>query len=98
MDAPNTELSFSFARFAEGFDQHIRQSIRGYVDLLSDCIALSEYFVEDGTVIFDVGCRPALFSEKYGARTVIGARTQDISASISKTNFAIIGMSLTTIV
>ena len=61
MDAPNTELSFSFARFAEGFDQHIRQSIRGYVDLLSDCIALSEYFVEDGTVVFDVGCSTGTF-------------------------------------
>src|SRR5579864_2783384 len=46
MDRPKDELSFSFARFAEGFDKHIRQSIRGYVDLLSDCVALSEYFVE----------------------------------------------------
>src|SRR5271170_8115959 len=61
MDASSTELSFSFARFAEGFDEHIRRSIRGYVDLLSDCVALSEYFVEDGTVVFDVGCSTGTF-------------------------------------
>ena len=61
MDAPNTELSFSFAGFTKEYDQHIEQSIRGYVDLLSDCIALSEYFVEDGTVVFDVGCSTGTF-------------------------------------
>src|SRR5271169_4971088 len=61
MDASSTELSFSFARFAEGFDEHIRRSIRGYVDLLWDCVALSEYFVEDGTVVFDVGCSTGTF-------------------------------------
>jgi tRNA (cmo5U34)-methyltransferase len=61
VDRPKDELSFSFARFAEGFDQHIRQSIRGYVDLLSDCVALSEYFVEGGTVVFDIGCSTGTF-------------------------------------
>ncbi len=55
------ELKFSFARFAERFDEHIRLSIRGYVDLLSDCIALSEYFVEDDTVVFDIGCSTGAF-------------------------------------
>jgi tRNA (cmo5U34)-methyltransferase len=61
MDALNTELAFSFARFAEGFDEHIRRSIRGYVDLLSDCVGLSEYFVEDGTIVFDIGCSTGTF-------------------------------------
>jgi len=61
IDRSGDELGFSFARFAEGFDQHIRQSIRGYVDLLSDCVALSEYFVEDGTVVFDIGCSTGTF-------------------------------------
>jgi tRNA (cmo5U34)-methyltransferase len=61
MDASNTELAFSFARFAKGFDEHIRRSIRGYVDLLSDCVGLSEYFVEDGTIVFDIGCSTGTF-------------------------------------
>jgi tRNA (cmo5U34)-methyltransferase len=61
MDASNKELSFSFARFADGFDEHIRQSIRGYDDLLSDCVNLSEYFVEDGTYVFDIGCSMGTF-------------------------------------
>ncbi len=61
MDASNRELSFSFARFADGFDEHIRQSIRGYVDLLSDCVGLSEYFIEDGTTVFDIGCSTGAF-------------------------------------
>ena len=61
MDRSPNELGFSFARFAEGFDQHIRQSIRGYADLMSDCVALSEYFVEDGTVVFDIGCSTGTF-------------------------------------
>ena len=61
MDTSSTELNFSFARFADGFDQHIRRSIRGYVDLLSDCVGLSEYFVEDGTIVFDIGCSTGTF-------------------------------------
>jgi tRNA (cmo5U34)-methyltransferase len=61
MGRSQDELGFSFARFAEGFDQHIRQSIRGYADLLSDCVALSEYFIEDATVAFDIGCSTGTF-------------------------------------
>jgi tRNA (cmo5U34)-methyltransferase len=49
-------LEFSFAAFAENFDTHIRQSIRGYDDLISDCLSLSTYFVEDGTTALDIGC------------------------------------------
>jgi tRNA (cmo5U34)-methyltransferase len=68
MDAPNTELAFSFARFAEGFDEHIRRSIRGYVDLLSDCVGLSEYFVEDDTIVFDIGCSTGTFLREIWRR------------------------------
>ena len=61
MDQDRAELSFSFARFSNQFDEHIRQSIRGYADLLSDCIALSEYFIENDTSIFDIGCSTGSF-------------------------------------
>jgi tRNA (cmo5U34)-methyltransferase len=56
MERSRPELSFSFSRFADGFDEHIRKSIRGYGHLLSDCVTLSEYFIENDTTIFDIGC------------------------------------------
>lgn len=56
MDRSRLELGFSFSGFTDGFDEHIRNSIRGYGELLSDCVALSEYFVENDTTIFDIGC------------------------------------------
>ena len=56
MRQTRSELDFSFARYSEGFDEHIQKSIRGYSDLLSDCVAMSEYFIEDHTTIFDIGC------------------------------------------
>jgi tRNA (cmo5U34)-methyltransferase len=63
------ELGFSFARFADGFDQHIRQSIRGYADLMADCIGLSEYFVESGTAVFDIGCSTGNFLREIRSKT-----------------------------
>jgi tRNA (cmo5U34)-methyltransferase len=73
--AMEMELGFSFARFAEKFDQHIRQSIRGYEDLLSDCIALSEYFVEDGTIIFDIGCSTGTFLREVSGKNHVRCPT-----------------------
>jgi tRNA (cmo5U34)-methyltransferase len=50
------KLPFSFASHAEDFDRHIERSIRGYGQLIGDCIELSQYFVENGTVVCDIGC------------------------------------------
>jgi tRNA (cmo5U34)-methyltransferase len=47
---------FSFATEEGGFDKHIRLSIRGYTDLWDDILRFSDYFVEDGTTIIDIGC------------------------------------------
>ena len=47
---------FTFAQREEGFDNHISQSIRGYNDLIGDVINLSQYFVENDTVVYDIGC------------------------------------------
>ena len=57
-------LEFSFAAFAENFDTHIRQSIRGYDDLISDCLSLSTYFVEDETTALDIGCSAGTFLKR----------------------------------
>jgi tRNA (cmo5U34)-methyltransferase len=61
MQKSNPSLPFSFARFADGFDDHIRKSIRGYDELIDDCISMSEYFVEDDTSVFDIGCSTGTF-------------------------------------
>jgi tRNA (cmo5U34)-methyltransferase len=47
---------FTFAQREEGFDNHISQSIRGYNDLIGDVINLSQYFVENDTIVYDIGC------------------------------------------
>lgn len=47
---------FTFAQREEGFDNHIEQSIRGYNNLLTDVLKISEYFVEDESVVVDIGC------------------------------------------
>jgi tRNA (cmo5U34)-methyltransferase len=47
---------FTFAAENEGFDKHIQLSIRGYNDLWSDVLKFSEYFIEDGTTVVDIGC------------------------------------------
>ncbi len=47
---------FTFASENEGFDNHIALSIRGYTDLWSDVLKFSEYFIEDGTTVLDIGC------------------------------------------
>lgn len=47
---------FTFAQSNEGFDNHIKNSIRGYEDLWNDILKISEYFVEDETNVYDLGC------------------------------------------
>jgi len=51
-----TKLPFSFAHYADDFDRHIERSIRGYSNLIEDCVELSQYFVENDTVFCDIGC------------------------------------------
>lgn len=56
MKTKREKIPFSFANFADDFDDHIDQSIRGYANLIEDCTELSQYFVEDGTTVCDIGC------------------------------------------
>ena len=49
-------MEFSFSNYAENFDDHIGNSIRGYSDLRSDVVSLSKYFVENDTTVLDIGC------------------------------------------
>lgn len=48
--------NFSFASRPEGFDNHISKSIRGYNDLIDDVINISQYFIEDYSYVYDIGC------------------------------------------
>ena len=54
---------FSFGEIHTDFDDHIRKSIRGYADLLSDSVKLGQYFIEAGTSVVDVGCSTGSFLE-----------------------------------
>lgn len=47
---------FTFATREEGFDNHIDGSIRGYGDLWKDIVDISQYFVENETMVVDIGC------------------------------------------
>jgi|TARA_E500000178_G_C16764451_1_gene636285 tRNA (cmo5U34)-methyltransferase len=49
-------MKFSFATTPEGFDNHIKKSIRNYEDLVSDTITFGNYFIEDNTNVYDLGC------------------------------------------
>ena len=49
-------MKFTFATEEEGFDAHINASIRGYDNLRNDVYTMSQYFVEDYTNVYDIGC------------------------------------------
>ena len=55
---------FTFAHREEGFDEHIEKSIRGYSHLLEDVVALSRYFVEDDTNVYDLGCSTGKMTQR----------------------------------
>lgn len=52
---------FSFAKYADDFDQHIASSIRGYDNLRDDCVALSQYFIQKDSKVLDIGCSSGEF-------------------------------------
>jgi len=47
---------FSFAEHAAGFDQHIGSSIPGYDQLVAKSVGLSRRFIQDETMVVDLGC------------------------------------------
>jgi len=46
---------FSFADI-DNFDSHISKSIKGYDELNDNIVKISEYFIESGTNVYDIGC------------------------------------------
>ena len=59
----NNKKEFSFGSMAPEFDQHISNSIRGYQDLRSDCVGLSQYFIQKNSKVLDIGCSSGQFLE-----------------------------------
>ena len=49
---------------AENFDQHVNQSIPHYDDLQNYLVQLSEWFLKDDAVIYDLGCSTGATIEK----------------------------------
>ncbi len=61
MASKTSKKRFSFSKQAATFDRHINASIRGYAALRHDCKLLSQYFVQSGTKVVDVGCSTGAF-------------------------------------
>lgn len=49
-------VDFSFAEHANGFDEHIRQSVPGMDMLRGMTVDLSRHFVQPNTTVLDIGC------------------------------------------
>tara|TARA_B100001750_G_scaffold213013_1_gene195205 strand:+ start:844 stop:1572 length:729 start_codon:yes stop_codon:yes gene_type:complete len=49
---------------AENFDQHVNQSIPHYEDLQNYLVQLSEWFLKDDAIIYDLGCSTGATIEK----------------------------------
>ena len=43
-------------KVAKKFDTHVNQSIPHYLDLQSYTVKLSEWFLKDNTLVYDLGC------------------------------------------
>jgi tRNA (cmo5U34)-methyltransferase len=52
---------FSFAKHAPNFDEHINASIRGYSHLRDDAGSFSQYFIQKGSRVVDIGCSSGEF-------------------------------------
>jgi len=49
---------------AENFDQHVNQSIPHYKDLQNYLVQLSEWFLKDDAIVYDLGCSTGTTIEK----------------------------------
>lgn len=75
---------FSFNTIQE-FDAHINSSVIGYSDLISDIVTISDYFVEDGMKMYDLGCSTGklvkLLADKHPKAYFVGV---DFESNFSK--------------
>jgi tRNA (cmo5U34)-methyltransferase len=55
---------FSFSDI-KNFDNHISKSIKGYEELNENIIGISNYFIEDNTNVYDIGCSTGKLISKY---------------------------------
>ena len=51
------------------FDKHISLSIPHYEFVIDTILTLSDYFIEDDTNIYDIGCSTGLFLQALKERT-----------------------------
>ena len=78
---------FSFAT-TEDFDKHIEKSIRGFGDLYNIICELSGWFLERGSIVYDIGCSTGrlieLLQEHYPGYDYVGIEREH--AFIKKQN------------
>lgn len=63
----NQEWSFS-NKIAPKFDAHIKKSIPFYPEYQWLCNEISDYFVKDNSVIYDIGCSTGSFTKQMSLR------------------------------
>lgn len=67
MPPGDSVMNFSFSTI-QGFDWHISRSIPGYARLVNYIVGLSDYFVQCGEKIFDIGCSTGVLTKKLSRR------------------------------
>ncbi len=76
---------FSFGSMAPEFDDHISQSIRGYQHLRTDCVGLSQHFIQSNSKVLDIGCSSGEFlrsvrdfnQNRYSSTEYVGLDVED---------------------
>ena len=63
-----TGKEFSF-KTVDAFDEHVASSIFGYVDLHEMICKISKYFIEDDSMVYDVGCSTGTLLRKLELST-----------------------------
>tara|TARA_B100000035_G_C20936230_1_gene525341 strand:- start:21 stop:737 length:717 start_codon:yes stop_codon:yes gene_type:complete len=63
------KASWSFAKnIAPKFDNHIKKSIPMYEDAQWLCNELSDYFIKENSIVYDIGCSTGSFLKKLATR------------------------------
>ena len=63
----NNDWSFS-KKIAPVFDKHIKKSIPLYYDFQWLCNEVSDYFIKEGSIVYDLGCSTGSYTKKLEAR------------------------------
>lgn len=67
IEAANARWGFG-GDVANGFDAHIERSVPGYREVHELVASLSDFFVHDGSLVYELGCSTGALTQKLGKR------------------------------